>query len=120
MKSSDVRDYMNELLGEMGIPFGYGDLTDPVSPFISWYISDSVFTVPEVSPYPGARPCGMAVREDTVTVELYTTGKDWELEDRLEALIEQYGPRKHEEKNYYEAVYQISYTFTITTKNRRN
>jgi len=119
VKSTDVRDFMNTLLGEMGIPFGYGDLTDPVSPFISWYISDSVFTVPEGGGFPDGVSLGAAVREDTITVELYTTGKDWELEDRLEALIERYGPRKHEEKNYYEAVYQISYTFTITTKQRR-
>ena len=110
---------MNELLGGMGIPFGYGDLADPVSPFISWTISDSVFTVPEGAGFPRGEGVGPEVREDTVTVELYTTGKDWELEDRLEALITRFGPRKHEEKNYYEAVYQITYTFTITTKNRR-
>lgn len=119
MKSSDVRDYMNELLEGMGIPFGYGDLTDPVSPYISWTISDSVFSVPEGGGFPDGVNTGTAVREDTITVELYTTGKDWELEDRLEALIERYGLRKHEEKNYYEAVYQISYTFTIITKQRR-
>lgn len=107
-----IRETMEEILAEMGIPYAYGDLTDPVSPFISWSISDSVFTAPD-------EYGGFTTIEHTVNVELYTTGKDWELEDRLEALIEQYGPRKHEEKNYYEAVYQISYTFTINTKQRR-
>lgn len=112
MTTSDIYDGIEALLAQLEIPFGYGDLTDPVTPFLSWYIGDTVFTVSD-------EYGGVIVRADTVTVELYTTGKDRELEDRLEALIERYGPRKHEEKNYYEAVYQITYTFTITNKTRR-
>ena len=103
---------MEEILDEMGIPYAYGDLTDPVSPFISWSVGDTVFSAPDS--YGGA-----VARADTVTVELYTTGKDWETEDRLEYLIEEFSPRKHEEINYYESVYQITYTFTITSKQRR-
>lgn len=108
-----IRETMEEILAEMGIPYAYGDLTDPVSPFISWSISDSVFTAPD-------EYGGFTTIEHTVNVELYTTWKDWETEDRLEALIEQFSPRKHEEMNYYESVYQITYTFIVKEKNRRN
>lgn len=110
--SMSAKEIMEEILDEIEIPHGYGDLTDPVSPFISWSIGDTVFTASD-------EYAGLTTRADTVTVELYTTGKDWETEDRLEALIERFSPRKHEEMNYYESVYQITYTFTITTKNRR-
>ena len=109
----NAREIMEEILEEIGIPHGYGDLTDPVSPFISWSIRDTVFTASD-------EYAGLTTRADTVTVEFYTTGKDWETEDRLEALIERFSPRKHEEMNYYESVYQITYTFTVTEKNRRN
>ena len=108
----NAKEIMEEILEEIGIPHGYGDLTDPYSPFISWSIGDTVFTSSD-------EYAGVTTRADTVTVELYTTGKDWETEDRLEALIERFSPRKHEEMNYYESVYQITYTFTITSKNRR-
>lgn len=110
--SMSAKEIVEGILDEIEIPHGYGDLTDPVSPFISWSIGDTVFTASD-------EYAGFTTRADTVTVELYTTGKDWETEDRLEALIERFSPRKHEEMNYYESVYQITYTFTITTKNRR-
>lgn len=103
---------MEELLAETGIPFAYGDLADPVTPYIAWTVGDSEITAPDGFG-------GLTARADTVTVELYTTGKDWALEDRLEALIERYGPRRHEERNYYEGAYQITYVFTINSKNRR-
>lgn len=108
-----IRETMDGILDQMGIPYAYGDLTDPLSPFISWSVSDTVFTAPDGYG-------GFTTREHTVNVELYTTGKDWETEDRLEALIERFSPRKHEEINYYESVYQITYTFTVKEKNRRN
>ena len=107
-----TREVMERILDEMGIPYAYGDLTDPVSPFISWRIGDTVITSSD-------EYGGVTTRADTVTVELYTTGKDWETEDRLESLIERFSPRKHEEMNYDESVYQITYTFTITDKKRR-
>lgn len=108
-----VARIMENLLRTLEVVFGYGDLPDPETPFISWYIADTAFKIPDDYG-------GLAVREDTVTVELYTTGKDFALEDALEELIEVFGPRKHEERNYYESVYQITYTFTITTKTRRS
>lgn len=107
-----IRETMDGILTQMGLPYAYGDLTDPVSPFISWSVSDTVFTAPD-------EYGGITTLMHTVNVELYTTGKDWETEDRLEALIEQFSPRKHEEINYYESVYQITYTFFVTEKNRR-
>lgn len=109
-----IKDIIEAILASLGIAYGYGDLSDPMTPYAAYYISDTVFTCADTYPENGA-----TVRADDVTVELYTTGKDWELEDQLEALIEQYSPRKHEERNYYEAVYQITYTFTITSKRRR-
>ena len=107
-----TRDTIEAILTALDIPFGYGDLTDPMTPYAAYYIQDTVFTAPDDYG-------GVTARADSVTIELYTTGKDWELEDRLEAMIEQYSPRKHEERNYYEEVWQITYTFTITTKKRR-
>lgn len=109
-----TRDTIEGILGELGILYGYGDIENPMTPYAAYYIGDTVITCSDTYPASGA-----TVRADDVTVELYTTGKDWELEDRLEAMIERYSPRKHEERNYYESVYQITYTFTITEKRRR-
>lgn len=106
-------DITLDILDELGIRNTYRVFKDnilPKAPFAVWYITGESFT--------GSDSKAM-IKSSDYTIELYTIGKDFELEQRLESLIPESDFRKNEEYISGDKAYCHTYTYTTTKKIRR-
>lgn len=106
-------DITLDILDELGIRNTYGvfkgDILPPL-PFAVWYIANESFS--------GSDSKAM-IKSSDYSIELYTIGKNFELEQRLESLIPESDFRKTEEYISGDKAYRLTYTYTTTKKIRR-
>lgn len=107
-------DLMKERLEMLkGIPqgsIGYRHLRNPSAPYLTWYISDETIT-----PDDSGR---VYTRSSDGVIELLTAEKSPVLEAEIEALFPEYEIHKHEEYDYAEDVFEITFTFTAIEKGK--
>ena len=112
-----VDKYIEDLLAPIALPVAYRafkpkkDKPVPDPPYLIYLIPDE----------DGRGADGKnLVSKKYVTVELYVTAKNVELEAKVEEALSAYEYSKHEEYIEAEAMWQISYDFEIYKKIRRN
>lgn len=97
----------------VGVPqdsMEYRHIEDPAAPYLTWYIENETIT-PDDSGRVYTRSCDCVL-------ELHTISKDVELEREIELLFAEYTLEKHEDYDYAEDVYVITYNFTAMKKGR--
>lgn len=94
-----------DMVKEMQIDVAYrtfDNQTDYHTPFAVWYFEDSDDLYADDSNYCKIRP---------ITIELYADNKDFELENRMEALLEEHGLTYRKNETYIESelMYMVIY-----------
>lgn len=102
-------EHLYNSLKSLGLPVAYRCFKDKTTvPYIVYFVSDERIY--------GADSLNM-ICERTVRIELYTEIKDYQIEERLESLFQQFELGKSEnfisEENLIETVYEFSYTYKI-------
>ena len=113
-----IRYTIERIFTDLNIPYKYrvfkGDERPPM-PFAVYSIGREVFSGSDERLY---------IKESTVTIQIVTSDKDWNLEELLEEKISGLDDissdiSKDEDYDTTEEAYVITYEFTLTTKIRR-
>lgn len=102
-----TKELMEEILNEVGLPYRYHhfeaeETVEP--PFICWIVPDSENFAADGKVY---------FQTDNVNIELYTDFKDFELEEKIEAVLDQkeiYWEKTEvyiESERLYEVLYEL-------------
>ena len=105
-----MTEELKEILEELGLPVSYRHERDAAAPYITYYVEDTVIASSDT---PGPR-----VYTESCVVELHTAEKDAALEAALEELLREYDLNKHEEFDYSEYVFEVTYRFTARYKRK--
>lgn len=107
-------DYVAAKLAPLAIPLAYRHKKDAAAPYLTYYIGDTRITAADC--YPGG---GVSCTiEDDATVELHTVSKDAVTEAAITAAFASDGLSLtiHEDYDYYEDVYVVTFSFTRVHK----
>lgn len=100
---------LKETLESSGLPVEYRHMENAVVPYITYYIEDTDIEASDM----GGRP---AVYTDSCVVELHTAQKEADMEKALEAILPAGDITKHEEYDYSESLFEITYRFKLKYK----
>ncbi len=109
----NTADYVAGKLAGLGLPVAYRHQKDAVAPYCTYYVGTTRIV-------PSDNGSNAFSRADDVTIELHTVEKSAELEDAITMAIAADGWDLSitEGYDYYEAVYEVTFNFTRTWKQK--
>lgn len=104
-----TKELIEEILNEVGLPYRYHhfEVEEAVEPpFICWIVPDSENFAADGKVY---------FKTDNVNIELYTDCKDFELEKRIEDVLEQKEVFWEKTEKYIESekMYEVLYELSV-------
>lgn len=105
MKLEDLKEKLEMIAPTAYRAFAKGTRMQP--PFICYFVDDEKHSGADNKNY---------IRERHLVTELYTEGKNEEIEEKLDRLFDGYEFEKYETRIEDEALLQVAYHLTITEK----